>query len=610
MRERIKLIGWLSLFWLGFLITARILFLIYNYSLTSTLTISDVGMVMLQGLKMDLSITGYIMMFCSLILTLSVLKHGKWASFIILVFNAIFLLFSSIIIIVDLELYQHWGFRLNTTPLFYMGSEAIGSADPKVIIQLGILFILFLGLSGFVFYKRLFPVIFNLSPASKKKSSLLLLLITALMFLPIRGSLSVAPMSISFVYFHKTNMFANHAGINVIWNFLYSLKRDANISYPEDYFDQTATRKYFQKLMAGSDSTIKILKNPKPNVILIILESYTANVIEALGGVSGIAPHISQLAKEGILFDNFYSSGDRTDKGLVSILSGYPAPPLRSIIMYENKVRQLPQLSLKLKNLGYTPSFVYGGDADFANFRSFISHGQFTHLTTVDDFPEELNTSKWGVHDQYIFDQALEELDTTKGLFFKTILTLSSHEPFDVPGKPIMEGITAEAKFLNACHYTDKCLGDFIAKSKTKPWWDNTLVIITADHGHRHPGNIELKESKRFKIPLLFLGGAIQRDTVIHTYGGHPDIANTLLAQLDSPSTDFTFSKNLLDPAAKSFAVYIFNNGYGYIDPTRYIIHDNTGKQYLRKEGVTKEEDLNFGKAYIQTLYSDYNAKK
>lgn len=612
MRGRISIIGWHFLFWIAFLAVARCIFLLYNFTQAQTLSAGDVALVFWNGLKMDASIAGYVTMFIGLILTLSVFIRGRWAAWSVIAFDFIFLLFACIVIVIDVELYKHWGFRLNTTPLFYMGSEAVGSADPLIVVLLLVLLVILFVVSWYAFRRIVGTRLHALQPATSKKAALVVFLLTAFMFLPIRGSLSVAPMSISFVYFHKTNLFANHAGINVLWNFLYSLKSDANIIYPEDYFDKSLTEKYFHQLMDGTagDSTLHVLNTTRPNVILIITESYTANVIESLGGMKGIAPNLTQLSSEGVLFDNIYSSADRTDKGLVSVLSGYPAPPRRSVIMYENKVQKLPQLSLSLEKLGYATSFVYGGDADFANFRSYLSHGKFAHVTTVDDFPDSLNTSKWGVHDQYVFDQAIREMDTSAHApVFKTILTLSSHEPFDVPMKPHLSGDSPEIKFLNSCHYTDAAIGEFIQQCKTKPWWKNTVVIITADHGHRHPGNLELKDRNRYHIPLLWVGGAVRRDTVIHTIGGQTDIANTLLAQLDKPSGDFRFSKNLLGRHVPNFAVYIFNNGYGYLDTTRYTVYDNTGAMYLVRERADRDDDLFYGKAYIQTLYSDYNAK-
>jgi len=215
------------------------------------------------------------------------------------------------------------------------------------------------------------------------------------------------------------------------------------------------------------------------------------------------------------------------------------------------------------------------------------------------------------VHDQYLFDQATKELDTTSTTrpFLKVILTLSSHEPFDVPLKQY-PGEDEASLFINSCMYTDKYLGEFISRCKQQPWWNNTLVIITADHGHRLPKNVDARTREKFRIPLLLLGGVVKKDTVIHTMGGQTDIANTVLGQLDKPFPDFTFSKNLLGNHVKEFAVFIFNDGFGYLEPDKYIVYDNQGKIFLREEGVASNEDTYYGKAYLQKLYSDYNLKK
>jgi phosphoglycerol transferase MdoB-like AlkP superfamily enzyme len=442
----------------------------------------------------------------------------------------------------------------------------------------------------------------------KRRGFVVLLTITVLMFLPIRGSFSVAPMNTGFVYFHKTNAYANHSAINVIWNFLYNLRKSSQVAYPEDILPAPVALSYFRKFYPPADSTLKVWNSPKPNIILFILESFTADVIEPLGGLKGIAPNLNQLCKEGILFTNFYSSGDRTDKGLVSILSGYPAQPQSSIIKEPAKTQRLPYLNHYLRNLGYHTSFIYGGDIDFANFRSYLTNSNFDHITADVDFPEELNQSKWGVHDHIVFQRALQQCDTSRRPFFKVILSLSSHEPFDVPMIPHFTGNDEEALFLNSCYYTDKSIGEFVVKAKSSAWWEHTVILFVADHGHRLPGRKELNDKERFRIPLLMIGGAVEKHSDIKKFGSQTDIANTILAQLDKPQPAFTFSKNILSPASASFAAYFFNDGYGFVTGDQYIIYDNTGKQFLRKDGAN-EEDLQGSKSYEQILFTDYNHK-
>lgn len=610
MRERFTIMLRLAIFWMAVMAASRICFLVYNSELTSQLTAGDIANTMLYGSRMDMSMTGYILLLSGLFLTASVFTQRKWVPFALNAFNVLMLVALCAAVVADLELYHHWGFRLNTTPLFYMSSEAAGSAGKGVIAMLITILIALLAVFTFGYFRFVAQYTFRLNPANRK-AAIPLFVVTALMFIPIRGGFSVATMNAGQVYFHKTNNFANHAGINVLWNFLSSLQSDVNLQYPEDYFDRSLTETYFKNLYPQNDSTTTVLKTNRPNVILIIVEGFTANVIESLGGRKGITPNFNQLSKEGILFTNFYASGDRTDKGLVSVLSAFPAQTQRSIIKFPDKTQKLSYISRKLERLGYQTSFVYGGDADFANYRSFLTYAGFRHITSVDDFDSEYNTSKWGVHDQYLFEQAQKELDTTSldKPFFQAMLTLSSHEPFDVPLKQIT-GEDDASLFLNSCYYTDKCLGDFIAYCKQQPWWNNTLIIITADHGHRLPDKIDSRIREKFHTPMLWLGGAIKKDTVVNRFGGQTDIANTLLAQLDKPSADFIFSKDLFGNNTKNFAMYLFIDGYGYVDPEHYIVYDNPGKLYLHQAGVTREEDTYPARAYVQKLFLDYNSKK
>lgn len=609
MRQRLRLLALSALFWLLFLATSRILFMLYNHDYAARLTFAEIVQSSLHGLKMDLSLTGYVLMFTGLLLTVSLFTtNNRWVFYALVPFNLIALLFSCIIIVVDLELYRHWGFRMNTTPLMYMGPEAMGSVQGKVMLKLIVILMLLFPASVYL-YLKITKASPELLPRRNWKTFTGMVCVSAMMFLPIRGSFTVAPMNTGFVYFHKSKMFANHAAVNVVWNFIYSLRKSAHVVYPENFADSASSENHFRELYATSDSTLRLFNTTHPNIILLIVESFTADVIAPLGGLPDVSPNMNKLCHEGILFDNFYSSGDRTDKGLIAILSGYPAQPQTSIIKYPQKTQELPFLPKAIQRSGYTTSFVYGGDIDFANFRSYLTSCGFDNITFLDDFPDELDESKWGVHDQYVLEHALTEADTSSAPFMQVVLTQSSHEPFTVPMDQVFQGTDEESLFLNSCHYTDKCIGHFIDQAKQKPWWKNTVLIITADHGHRHPGDKKIETKERFHIPLLMLGGALNvADTVIHTIAGQTDIANTLLAQLDKPRPEFKFSKNILSPDVKDFAAWFYNDGYGFITDDAFIIFDNPGHQFIRTDGAT-EKDLQLSKAYQQVLYSDYNRR-
>jgi phosphoglycerol transferase MdoB-like AlkP superfamily enzyme len=589
---------------MAFFALARVLFMVYQWSLSTALSLREILLPHWLGLRMDAAMTGYWLVIPGLALVIS-FYHSTLPKWLITLSFYGFVIISSGIIVADLELYHHWGFRMDTTPLLYTGSEGFGSVSIwRLLLLLFLFLIIIYGLHA-AFQKFIFSKI-HFEKGSWKQSMFMFGCV-GLLFIPIRSSFRVAPLNSGVVYFHKTNPYPNHAGINVVWNFLKSVVSDNSFRYPKNFIDAKIADPAFQAMMSAPDSTTQVLNKQKPNILLIILEGFTAKVIEPLGGMSGITPNLNQLCAEGILFDAFYASGDRTDKGIISILSGYPAQPKTSIIKYPNKTQSLPSLPKVLTKQGYHTSFVYGGDIGFANMESYVTIAGFSHITEDNDFDLSLNVSKWGVHDEFVFNRLLTETDSAQTPFFKTMLSLSSHEPFDVPsGLP--EKKDEESLFFYYCRYTDKILGTFIQQAKQKSWWTNTLIIITADHGHRLPGKNAVYEKEKFKIPMLWVGGVIDSVKRIHKIGNQTDLASTLLGQLNIQAPEFMFSKNLLNTETPSFSIYSFNNGFGYVGPGVDYVYDFDLKNYILQSGAI-EKDFRDGKAYLQQLFKDYNKR-
>ena len=609
MKQRLILLLSGFIAWTIFFLVARAFFMVYHANLTSELPISDIFLVFLHGIRMDFSMAGYFSLLPGLVLGLFFFANGRSLWRFWFAYHAIMLFAACFIIVLDLELYKHWGFRLDATPIMYMGKEAAQSGDLGKSIFLIILCLFIFAAALFLLYRYFKPRVAMLSPTSWQTIPVLILA-TALFIIPIRGSFGVAPMNSGFVYFHDRNVFANHAAVNVVWNFLYAVQKMNRLKYSDNYFDKSKTEQYFQQLFPVPDSTTHLLRVEKPNVVIILLESYSWGLIEGLGGEPGVTPNFNALIKEGILFDNFYSSGDRTDKGIVSVLNGYPSQPVTSMVKEPKKTQNLPYLNKVFKANGYRTEFTYGYNINYANFNSYLMHGDFDHVTHSMDFPQELNTSKWGVHDQYVFQKFVEELNAVDQPFFKIMMTQSSHEPFDVPMETVIQGSDEIHRFMNSAYYTDKCFGEFMEKAKQSKWWDNTLIVVTADHGHIYPKNPGVSNPRRFKIPMLWLGGAIaKKDTVIHTIGGHPDIPNTILGQLGQHDSNFIFSHDILSSNYKPFAVYVYNNGFGVVKSGRVLVFDNIANRIIQEDGAPSTEDLDEGKAYMQRLYWDFNSR-
>jgi phosphoglycerol transferase MdoB-like AlkP superfamily enzyme len=231
-------------------------------------------------------------------------------------------------------------------------------------------------------------------------------------------------------------------------------------------------------------------------------------------------------------------------------------------------------------------------------------------IITVHDFPSELKKQEWGVPDEYLFEKILAEADTIKSPFFIYCFTLSSHEPFDIPGKPFFGSGTIDERSKSGFYYTDKCIGKFMEKAKTKAWWDNTLIIILSDHGNRYPGFIPNHVKEKFQIPMIWTGGAVLNpDTVISKYSSQTDLPVTLLRQFGYEHDGYNYSKDIFDSQTSSFAMYFFNNGFGFMSDSTSLIFDNSINKFILQKGKNISFYQEVSKAYLQKLSGDFYSR-
>lgn len=335
-------------------------------------------------------------------------------------------------------------------------------------------------------------------------------------------------------------------------------------------------------------------------------------MVGRLGGEPGVTPHLDSLTHEGVFFDRLYASGDRSAQGLVAILSGFPTLPHVQIMNTPNKAAKLAALSRNFDEAGYATSFYYGGELAFANIKAYLIDAGFGHIVGEDAFAPADRNSKWGAHDHVVLARLLADAGTASRPFFSTIFTLSSHEPFEVPMEPVFPGDDEESMFLNAHAYTDRSIGAFIRAAEREPWWDSTLVVIVADHGHPlprlRPGGGD-DASTRYHIPMLWLGGALAvRDTVIHTIGSQTDLAPTLLAELHLPHHSYRWGRDLLtgDSDALSFAYFSYHDGFGFIDPRGRLVYDALGRRVTQRSGEAGTVEVRAGLAWLRLSYQAY----
>jgi phosphoglycerol transferase MdoB-like AlkP superfamily enzyme len=377
------------------------------------------------------------------------------------------------------------------------------------------------------------------------------------------------------------------------------------VKNPYLFGDLSAATSSVDSLTDKKGLPVKVLNTSKPDLLIIVLESFSGYLIGPLDGDSLVTPNFNRYAREGILFSNFYASGTRTDKAMPAILDGYPAQPAQSIIKEPKKTQTLPSIVRILVENGYNTSFWYGGDINFANFNAFVIGSGFHSVITKKNFNPADYNSKWGVHDHIFFQALKDSMTSIKEPFLKVVLTLSSHEPFDVPMDPVFKGSDDYTKYRNSVYYSDKALGSFLDWAKETAWWKNALIIMVADHCARF-NNMPNYKPDVFKIPMLWVGGALEKKGIrIGKLGGQVDIPATVLGQLGLTGS-FPFAKDLLSDESKSFAFYTYNEGFGFVTDSSSVGFDLKSRTPMLMEGKNPESGERKGKAYLQVLFEDY----
>lgn len=601
--------------WLPVFALQKPLFMLYHRELASGCSLTDYFKVIAHGLKLDCTLAGYLTVVPLLCLLVSVWLAGPWLrKFLKGYFLATALLVAAIFA-VDEGLYGFWRFRLDATLFFYLQSPKDAMASvPAGMFGIQLLTFILYAAGIYWFFSQLIVPLAPTAPVVPVRKriggSLLIVLLAGLLFIPIRGGVTTSTANVGMVYFSR-NQFLNHAAINPCFSLVASLSKQQDFASQFNFFSEDKRGALFAPLVgpeAGKESEkIALLNTGRPNILLILLESFSANATRAVGGDPDITPNLNRLSREGILFSNLYANSFRTDRGIVSVLNGYLAQPTTSIMKYPAKSQTLPSLAKSLGEEGYVADMLYGGDINFTNMQSYFFSSGYSRITADRDFPLASRLSKWGANDDITFAHLAKEIRQREGSaqpWLTTFLTLSSHEPFEVPYHRLGD------PYLNSVAFTDSCLGHFIDGLKETPTWKNLLVILVSDHGFHYPADLSDYEPRRFHIPMLWIGGAVAAPQVIETYASQTDLAATLLAQLGLPCEEFVFSKDILDPAYPHYAFYTFPNGFGFIDSTGVSVYDNESNRPLCVQPAAGgEERLEKGKALLQTLYDDLGGR-
>ncbi|MFN9479120.1 MAG: LTA synthase family protein [Betaproteobacteria bacterium] len=330
------------------------------------------------------------------------------------------------------------------------------------------------------------------------------------------------------------------------------------------------------------------------NVVLISVESLSADVLGAFGNKEGLTPRLDALAAQSLVFTRLYATGTRTVRGLEAISLSLPPTPGHSVVKRPNN-DHLFTLGEVFAEHGYAPLYIYGGYSYFDNMQEFFGGNGYTVIDRSALAPADIHYENiWGVADEDLFTLALREIDARAAAgkpFFAHIMTTSNHRPFSYPEGRI--DIPPGSGRAGAVKYTDWAIGDFIDRARKQAWFDNTVFVIVADQTASSRGKSELPLAN-YHIPLLIYAPGHIAPRRVDSVASQIDLAPTLLALLNFSYRSRFFGQDILAEGQKHQRALMANyQTVGYLEDGVMV--------ELRPKGRTRFVDTATG----QTLPED-----
>lgn len=521
----------------------------------------------------------------------------------------------------DIGIYGEWRTKLSYRALLYLENpaEVINTAETEQTLLLIVLWTLFTILFCWLYTKYVEPKQLDVNEETAKPNKIVLsgsfLLIALALFLGMRGGLNEIPITSSKVYY-SSHKVANEMSVNpayyLVENILNSKKVESRAHFNYTDFD-SAKERTVRLHQTSCDSTTSILKIDNPNIIVVLLESWSADLIESLGGEPGITPNFRELEKDGLLFTNIYASANRSQHAMSSLFGGLPGLPVTTITNHPDKYYAVPSLVKKMDSIGYHTSFYFGGELNYGNILSYLRYNEFDDIVEAKDINEGFHKGKLGYHDTDVMPWFAKQVSKYPQPFFTTLFTQSSHSPYDYP--KIFEEIEwpqIEKQYVNSGHYTDIAIKMFMDEARQQPWYDSTLFIFVADHSHTSYKNHILESFEHHKIPMLIYGEPLSDSLKGKTFDeicGNTDLPATILAQLGQNHDEFFWSKDVFGKCYKPFAFFELNHGMGWKTPEGEFVYYNAGRFIKNNlpENISDSVVMD-GKSYMQYHFDLFNS--
>lgn len=593
----------------------RGVFVAYQVYNTSAVSFAEYLQSNLHAFVLDMAASAYVLGILFLIWLSGMISRKRFFAPIAWWFMVFIVPVVTFIHVVDLGLYVEWGSKINHKAIACLAypKQALAATLSSPVWLLLVLWAAESALILYVYKKWIHPLPLPVGGVACK--IVVPLLLAGLLFVGSRGGIQPKPVRKGDVYF-SNNPMINQASANSFWNFINVLASpDANNPKAYRYTTDAMAREIVGNLTeASGDSVTRLFTLPKPNFVVVMLESFSAEVVGAYGAPYGATPILDSLAANGLICSDFYATGFRTDQGLIAIETGFPAQPKTAVMNRYGKFEKLPSLASILVEAGYSTAFYSAGDNSFANTDAFLLSAGY-QLISGQEKMSITRRALFGGYDDELFSFYLSERRQPEP-FYNILVTIVSHEPFDAEVPRFREGSTLLDKYINTVHFTDAAITGFLKKAKTQAWFKNTVFVFLGDHAHRLPAGRKAWEPERHHIPFIVFGEPLKREfrgVVWRKTACQTDFPDFIAGQTGIGADKFVWGKDFMDWGVPSVAFYTFDDGIGFVSADTSLVYDNTSGRVIRSSFPGKADSisqaaLKAARAVLQKITSDYDA--
>lgn len=591
---------------IGVFLLFRVVLFVMNYQLWSGEPFAYIAESFMVGLRYDNVMIADIMAIPILFFFI-VFLSGKSEYFVIRFTGIWFYIFSGFSFLIscgDIPFFQYYNSRVTVTILSWTDKPLLMLKAVFTNWYFVLYLLIGIGLL-FLWYKFISILMKKAIERTKLKSVKLklyskigiVLLISVFIFFSIRGQINLKymPIGIKNAYFCD-NAFLNQLGLNPTYTFLKSLGDDKI-----ELMDLDEAYKYASnELNINSNDPMSIRREirfdslpRKMNVIVVLMESMSANQMGYYGNTRELTPFLDTLAKKSLFFPNTYSSGIHTFNGIFSTLYGLPAMlgrnPMTNVSSSNQKFDGLP---VQLQQNGYQTLFFCPNNKDFDNLGSFLTSNGIQNITSEEDYPSDKIANGWGVGDDFLFENGIHKINQMEQNkpFFAAFLTVSTHTPHVIP-KNIPFKPTAEKLEDQIYQYADWSVQKLMTLASQQKWYSNTIFIFVADHGQNFDPTYEMPLSYHH-IPLIFFAPGKIEARIDERFALQTDIFPTVMGFLRIPYANNTPGLDLVNDKARPFAYFSADNKIGVVDSTFFYIWHKSGRENLYQYKTRNKTDV------------------